>query len=53
VLARGYALVADAAGHKLTSAKAVQPGAGLVLTFADGQVRATAASKSRQGSLPL
>jgi exodeoxyribonuclease VII large subunit len=58
VLARGYVLVSDAAaGHPLTTAKAVLPGADLRLRFSDGEVRATAAGGkgpgSRQGSLPL
>jgi len=56
VLARGYALVADAAGHPVTEAKQVKPGASLRLRFADGEVRATAAggrAGSRQQSLPL
>ena len=42
VLARGFAFVADAEGTPLASAAAVPPGERLVLTFADGQVRATA-----------
>ncbi|TCZ66147.1 exodeoxyribonuclease VII large subunit [Roseicella aquatilis] len=42
VLARGFALVSDAEGAPLTSAAAVPPGERLVLTFADGQVKATA-----------
>jgi exodeoxyribonuclease VII large subunit len=56
VLKRGYALVFDAAGHALTSAAAVPPGARLRLKFDDGDVRATADGgkpASRQGSLPL
>jgi exodeoxyribonuclease VII large subunit len=56
VLQRGYALVSDAAGHALTSAAAVKPGAALRLRFADGEVRATADGgrrADRQGSLPL
>jgi exodeoxyribonuclease VII large subunit len=42
VLARGFALVADAEGAPLVSAAAVPPGERLTLTFADGQVGATA-----------
>jgi exodeoxyribonuclease VII large subunit len=51
VLRRGYALVFDRRGAPLTGAGQVRPGAELRLHFADGDVRATAAS--RQGSLPL
>ena len=55
VLQRGYALVSDPAGHPLTSAADVAPGARLRLRFADGEVGATAdAGKAeRQGRLPL
>ncbi|MBN8875468.1 MAG: exodeoxyribonuclease VII large subunit [Rhodospirillales bacterium] len=56
VLARGYALVTDPAGHPLTSAGAVKPGARLTLQFADGSVRATADGArrpDRQGELAL
>jgi exodeoxyribonuclease VII large subunit len=53
VLQRGYALVSDAAGHPLTSAAAVKPGARLRLRFADGEVGATAERPDRQGRLPL
>jgi exodeoxyribonuclease VII large subunit len=53
VLQRGYALVSDAAGHKLTSAAEVAPGARLRLRFADGEVAATADRPERQGRLPL
>lgn len=42
VLARGFALVRGAAGEPVTSAAAVAPGAHLALTFADGEVGATA-----------
>ncbi|MBK1662124.1 exodeoxyribonuclease VII large subunit [Paracraurococcus ruber] len=54
VLARGFALVSDAEDAPLTSAAAVPAGERLVLTFADGQVRATAdgakaAKKKREG----
>jgi exodeoxyribonuclease VII large subunit len=56
VLQRGYALVSDPAGHPLTSAAAVKPGARLKLRFADGEVGATAdggRKMDRQGQLPL
>jgi exodeoxyribonuclease VII large subunit len=56
VLRRGYAVVADATGHPLTSATAVLPGQRLRLRFADGEVRATADADgrpTRQGRLPL
>jgi exodeoxyribonuclease VII large subunit len=56
VLARGYALVYDPAGHPITAAKSIARGADLRLRFADGEVRATAAGTgrpSRQGLLPL
>lgn len=42
VLARGFALVRDAAGHAVTAAARIAPGQALRLTFADGEVRATA-----------
>lgn len=53
VLQRGYAVVSDAAGHPLTSAERVAPGARLRLRFADGEVGATADRPERQGRLPL
>jgi exodeoxyribonuclease VII large subunit len=56
VLQRGYALVSDSAGHPLTSAASVKPGARLNLRFADGEVGATADGgrrPDRQGQLPL
>jgi exodeoxyribonuclease VII large subunit len=55
VLGRGYALVTDQAGHALTSAAAVEPGARLMLRFADGEVKATADGRKagRQGELAL
>jgi exodeoxyribonuclease VII large subunit len=56
VLGRGYALVSDPAGHPLTTAEAVKPGARLHLRFADGTVKATADGgrrPTRQGELPL
>ena len=52
VLARGFALVQGLDGTALTAAAHVAPGAGLTLTFQDGQVAAIAASgKPKQGSL--
>jgi exodeoxyribonuclease VII large subunit len=53
VLQRGYAMVSDPAGHPLTTAAAVTPGARLRLRFADGEVGATADRPDRQGRLPL
>jgi exodeoxyribonuclease VII large subunit len=55
VLARGYAMVADARGAPLTSASAVRPGMDLRLRFRDGEVRATAdqSAEPRQRVLPL
>ncbi len=56
VLARGYALVSDGAGHPLTTAAAVKPGSRLSLRFADGEVKATAEGRrgpEGQGRLPL
>ncbi len=56
VLRRGYALVADMAGHPLTAAASVVPGARMRLRFADGEVRATAdngGKSGRQGRLLL
>ena len=50
VLARGYALVFDAAGHPVSSAKAVDPKGKLRIEFADGAVSARV---ERQGALPL
>jgi exodeoxyribonuclease VII large subunit len=42
VLARGFALVRDAAGEPLSRAAEIAPGARLSIGFADGQVAATA-----------
>jgi exodeoxyribonuclease VII large subunit len=42
VLARGFALVRDDAGHAVRAAAAVGPGARLDLEFSDGHVAATA-----------
>ena len=54
VLARGYALVFDAAGHPLTTAASIRPGARLRLHFRDGDIAATAdRTKATQGALPL
>ncbi|MBV1796333.1 exodeoxyribonuclease VII large subunit [Siccirubricoccus sp. G192] len=47
VLSRGFALVQDAAGATLDRAAAVPPGAALTLTFADGQVGATAEGEAK------
>jgi exodeoxyribonuclease VII large subunit len=55
VLARGFALVRDAAGHPVTTAAAIRPKASLVIRFADGEAAVTAGGKdaARQGALPL
>ena len=56
VLARGYALVTDLAGHPVTSAAAIRPAARLKLEFGDGTVevqRVAEAGSKRQGSLGL
>jgi exodeoxyribonuclease VII large subunit len=56
VLARGFALVFDGAGHALTRAEAVKSGARLRLRFADGEVAARAEPAPpavRQGRLDL
>ena len=53
VLARGFALVRDAAGHPITSAAAVKPKANLVIRFADGETQVTAKDATRQASLLL
>jgi exodeoxyribonuclease VII large subunit len=42
VLARGFALVTDTAGHAVTSVRAVTPGRRLGLRFADGEARVVA-----------
>jgi exodeoxyribonuclease VII large subunit len=42
VLARGFALVRDEAGHALHAASSIGPGARLDLEFSDGRVAATA-----------
>ena len=55
VLARGYALITDLAGHPLTSAAAIAPGTSLKLRFADGELgaRTDGGKPVRQGSLLL
>jgi exodeoxyribonuclease VII large subunit len=55
VLARGFALVRDAAGKPVTSAAAVRPRARLVIRFNDGETGVTADSAvaKGQGALPL
>ena len=56
VLARGYALVTDPAGHPVTSAAGVRPAARLRLEFADGAVdvqRVAAKGERRQTELAL
>ena len=50
VLARGYALVLDAAGEAVTQAGHIAPGMRLRLRFEDGEARATADGKSGGGS---
>jgi exodeoxyribonuclease VII large subunit len=45
VLARGFALVRDAADRAITAAAAVTPGTGLKIQFADGEVAATATGR--------
>jgi exodeoxyribonuclease VII large subunit len=42
VLARGFALIRDAADNPVTTAAAVAPGIGLRIQFGDGEVEATA-----------
>ena len=56
VLERGFALVSDPAGHPLTSAAAIAPGARLRIRLADGEIKATADGGkpgTRQGLLAL
>ena len=53
VLARGYALVFDAAGHPVSSASGVRPLAKLRVEFADGAVTVRAEGRDGQGVLPL
>lgn len=47
VLQRGYALLADADGHAVTSVRQVHPGDALRATLADGVVDVTAAAQAR------
>ncbi len=52
VLARGYAMVRDRAGHPVTRASGISPGADLTLRFADGERAVTAlGGRPRQGDL--
>jgi exodeoxyribonuclease VII large subunit len=51
VLARGFAVVRDAAGKALPIAASVSPGAKLQLEFSDGIVAATADAPKKQGTL--
>ncbi len=54
VLARGYALVLDAAGAPLARAAQIRPGARLRLRFADGEIAARAEPAApAQARLPL
>ena len=51
VLARGFAVVRDAAGRALPMAAQITPGANLRLEFSDGTVDAMAKAPQKQGSL--
>ena len=51
VLARGFAVVRDAAGKPVRAASRVQPGAALAIEFADGDVKVQATPLTKQGSL--
>jgi exodeoxyribonuclease VII large subunit len=53
VLARGFALVTNAKGAPIASAKHVAPGAALTIKFADGDVAVKAAVKTAQLDLGL
>ncbi|MBV8915978.1 MAG: exodeoxyribonuclease VII large subunit [Acetobacteraceae bacterium] len=55
VLERGFALVSDGTGHKITRATGVRPGARLQIRFADGTIGASADAKGNpaQGALPF
>jgi exodeoxyribonuclease VII large subunit len=53
VLARGFALVLDRAGHAIPRAAGISAGAKLRLKFADAEIAATADAPSRQAALPL
>jgi exodeoxyribonuclease VII large subunit len=50
VLQRGYALLADSAGHPVTSAHSTHPGQALVATLADGEVALTVSPQGRISS---
>jgi exodeoxyribonuclease VII large subunit len=52
VLARGFALVRDDAGHPLHAAANVGPGARMSIEFADGRVGAIADSADRPAATP-
>jgi exodeoxyribonuclease VII large subunit len=52
VLARGFALVRDGAGHPVHSATSVRPGARLDVEFADGRIGATA-NGDRAATTPI
>ncbi len=51
VLARGFAVVRDAAGKPVRAASYVQPGAALAIEFADGDLKVQAIPSTKQGSL--
>ena len=51
VLARGFAVVRDAAGKPVRAAGLVQPGAALAIEFADGDVKVQAIPPTKQGFL--
>jgi exodeoxyribonuclease VII large subunit len=51
VLARGFAVVRDAAGKPVRAAALIHPGAALAIEFADGDVKVQAIAETRQGSL--
>jgi exodeoxyribonuclease VII large subunit len=51
VLARGYAVVRDAAGKPVRNAAAVKPDAALSIEFADGDIKVQAMFPTKQGSL--
>ena len=53
VLARGYALVFDPAGHPVGSAEAARKASRLRIEFADGTIAVRADPAVRQGVLPL
>jgi exodeoxyribonuclease VII large subunit len=53
VLARGFALVRDRAGHPIPRAAGIKPASKLTLRFADGEVAVTTDAPSRQGTLDL